>query len=152
MIIIIIIITPPLCWMPQVCHHSDALKSNWELLPELEKQDKPISLVGTVSRCQQHVHRNKIPPVWMSLLYRLWRVALKVILSHFFRFSHDWHVTLTLPVVFIVAGSGERDGGRGEQRREEGAQPPRSALARRAEAAQLTRDVQRRETQTCEGN
>lgn len=55
-------------------------------------------------------------------------------------------------MVFVVTGPGEGDHGRHEQRREEGAQPPRPALPPGAEAAQLSPDVQRRETQTRKGN
>lgn len=65
-----------------------------------------------------------------------------------------WHcgVALTLPVVFVIAGSGEGNDGCGEQGCEESTQAPRLTLTCSVEAAELPCDVQSCETQTCEGN
>lgn len=65
-----------------------------------------------------------------------------------------WHcgVALTLPVVFVVASSGEGNDGCSEQGCEESTQAPCLTLTCSIEAAELSCDVQSCKTKTCKGN
>lgn len=64
----------------------------------------------------------------------------------------SFSVGLTLPVMLVVAGSGEGNYCCDEEGSEEGTQTPCFALASCTEAVQLSCDIQRCETQTSKGN